>query len=273
VTKIALPVLVLGIIALFSFSVTSQSNDVPDNSALRAEFTQKFADIDKANQGLIKSIDTVRAEAQRLSDDAKANTDKIAQTLMLRSDLLKLVQESKSSSDKASQIMLEQIDALRAEQVKLLSDAKEANDKAAEAFRQEAAASQEKLMAQVADTLKANTAASAGLVQLVDAIKKDVDSLKKNVDEDQQTTSNISPGFALLIALAALVLGPFLSYKFTENQLAAIKQQQESAAASQQQATNTTEATLAPSDADPQQGAASRHAGGYQKAEADSEKV
>jgi hypothetical protein len=223
-TKYALPVIVLCILALFSYSVSSQSSDVtPDLSALRAELSQKLADADKAkqerDQQFVKTIDSVRAELQHLSDDEKANSDKIAQTVMLRSELLKLIQDAKSSSDKAAQIMLDQIDALRSEQVKLLHDAKETADKAAQALRQEVAASQAKLVAQVTDTLKANTAGSEALAQRVDAMKKDIDELKANF-EDEQNGSNISPGFALLVALVALVVGPFLAYKLAANQLA-----------------------------------------------------
>ncbi|MGA2293392.1 hypothetical protein, partial [Bradyrhizobium sp.] len=82
-TKYALPVLVVCILALFSYSVSSQSNDVtPDMAALRAELTQKLADAEKATQDreqqLVQSIDSVRAELKRLSDDGKANSDKIA---------------------------------------------------------------------------------------------------------------------------------------------------------------------------------------------------
>jgi len=245
VTKFALPVLVLCILALFSVSVTSQSNDVPpDLGALRAELTQKIADVDKAKQDreqqLIKSIDSIRAEVQRLSDEAKANSDKITQTVMLRSDLLKLIQDSKSSSDKATQLMLEQIDALRSDQVKLLKEAKETSDKAAQGLRQEVTAAQAKLMAQVGDTLKTNTARSEAVSQRVEAMKKDLDDVKKNVEEEQQNGSNISPGFALFIALAALVIGPFAAYQITANQLAAAKRQAaETTATPQPQAAQT----------------------------------
>jgi hypothetical protein len=263
VTKFALPALVLCIFALFSFSVASQSNDAPpDLAALRAELTQKLADAEKAKQDreqqLVKTIDSVRAELQQLSDDAKANSDKIAPTVMLRSDLLKLIQDSKSSSDKAAQIMLDQIDALRSDQVKFLKDAKETGDKAAQALREEVAASRAEFVAQVGDTLKANTAHSETLAQRVDAMKKDIDDVKKNFDGDRQDVSNISPGFALFAALAALVLGPFVAYQLTANQLAAAKRQAaaEAAAAAQPQAAETAEVEppLAPrAAAEPQQ--------------------
>ena len=298
VTKYALPVLVLCIIALFSYSVSSQSqsNDVtPDMAALRAEFTQKLADTEKATQDreqqLVKTIDSVRAELQRLSDDGKSNSEKIAQTVMLRSDLLKLLQDSKSSSDKAAQIMLDQIDALRSDQVKFLKDARETGDKAAQVLRQEVATSQAKLSAQVADTLKANAAPAEALAQRVDAMAKDVDDVKQHFDEDQQNISNISPGFALVVALVALVLGPFVAYRFTANQLAAAKEQAAAeAAAAQPQAAKTAEAEppLAPlATAEPQQEAvlnrespplgeeASPHhdGNGHQQAAPDPEKV
>jgi hypothetical protein len=294
VTKFTLPTLALCISALFSFPAASQSNDVPsDLVALRAELTQKLADAEKANQDreqrLVKTIDGVRAELQRLSGDAKTNSDKIAQTVMLRSDLLKLIQEAKSSSDKAAQIMLDQIDALRSDQVKFLKEAKESGDKAPPALRQEVASSQVKLAAQVDDTLKANTAPSEALAQRVDAMKKEIDDLKKNSDEDRQNVSNISPGFALVAALAALVLGPFLAFKFTANQLAAAKQNAaaEAAAALESRTTmmSEEEPPLAPAEPEreafrdheapsPGEEASSHHdANGHPQATPDQEKV
>ena len=243
-TKFALPALILLIFALFSFSLTSQSPDAPaDLDDTRAELTQKLADAEKAKQDreqeFANTIDSVRAELKRLSDDVKANSDKIAQTVTVRSDL----QDSKSSSDKTVQSVLDQIDALRSDQVKFLQDVKETGDKAAQALRQEVAASQAKLVAQVGDTLKANTARSEALAQRVDAMKKDIDDVKKNLDEDRQNISNISPGLALVVALAALVLGPFVARQFTANQLAAAKKQAaaEAAAAAQPQAAKTAE--------------------------------
>jgi hypothetical protein len=238
VTKFALPSLILLIFALFSYSVTSQSPDAPDLAGPRAELTQNLADAEKTEpdreQQFAKTIDSIRAELKQLSDDVKANSDKIAQTVTVRSD----PQDSKSSSDKTVQSVLDQIDALRSDQVKVLHDVKETGDKAAQALRQEVAASEEKLVAQVGDTLKANTARSEALAQRVDAIKKDIDDVKKNLDEDRQNISNISPGLALVVALAALVLGPFVARQFTANQLAAAKKQAaaEAAAAAQPQA-------------------------------------
>jgi hypothetical protein len=224
VTKFALATLVLCIFAVFSRPAAAQSNEVPpDLAALRAELTQKLADAEKAGQDreqrLVKALDSVEAELRRLSADAKTNNDKAAQTVMLRSDLLKLIQDAKSSSDKAAQIMLDQIDALRSDQVKFQKESKESSEEATQALRQEVASSQVKL----ADTLKANTAPSEALTQRVDAMKKDIDELKKNSDEDRQNASNVSPGFALVVALAALVLGPFLAFKFSANQVAAAK--------------------------------------------------
>jgi len=257
-----LPAVVVCIFALCSLPASSQSNDVPpDLAALHAELIQKLADAEKAEQDreqqLVKNIESVRAELRRLSDDAKANSDKIAQTVMLRSDLLKLIQDSKSSSDKAAQIMLDQIDALRSDQVKFLKESKETGDKATQALRQEVAGSQAKLVAQVDDTLKANTAPSEALSQRVDAMKKDI-------DEDRQNISNISPGFALIAALAALVLGPLVAYKFTANQLAADKQHAaaEATAAVQPQAVEMVdvEPPLAPTvEGEPQQEAFFHH--------------
>ena len=253
-TKFALPALTLLIFGLFYFSVTSQPPDAPAELAgPRAELAQNLADAEKAEQDrvqeLAKTIDSVRAELKRLSEDTKANSDKIAQTAALRSDL----QDSKSSSDKTAQSMVDQIDALRSDQAKFLQDAKETHDKAAQALRQEVEASQAKLLAQVGDTLKVNTARSEALTQRVDAMKKDIDDVKKNVDEDRQNISNISPGLALVVALAALVLGPFVARQFTANQIAAAKKQAaaEAAAAARSQPAKTaeTDPPLAPSAA------------------------
>ena len=253
-TKFALPALTLLIFGLFYFTVTSQPPDAPAELAgPRAELAQNLADAEKAEQDrvqeLAKTIDSIRAELKRLSDDAKANSDKIAQTAALRSDL----QDSKSSSDKSAQSMVDQIDALRSDHAKFLQAAQETNDKAAQALRQEVAASQAKLLAQVGDTLKVNTARSEALTQRVDAMKKDIDDVKKNVDEDRQNISNISPGLALVVALAALVLGPFVARQFTANQIAAAKKQvaAEAAAAARSQPAKTaeTDPPLAPSAA------------------------
>jgi hypothetical protein len=259
VTKLALPSLVLCIV-LFSLPAASQSNDAsPDLAALRAELTQQLAVAEKAKQDseqqLGKNIDNLRAELQRLSGDAKINSDQIAQTVMLRSDLLKLIQDFKSTSDKAAQIMLDQIDALRSDQVKFLKEAKETSEKATQALRQEVTNSQAKLVTQVDDTLRANTTPSEALAQRVDAMKKDIDDVKKNSDEDRENVSNISPGFALIAALAALVLGPFVAYKLTANQLAAARQHA-AAPAARSQAANAAEAEppLAPTaTAEPEQ--------------------
>jgi hypothetical protein len=252
VTKFALPALMLLIFGLFYFSVTSQPPDAPAELAgPRTELPQNIANAEKAEQDrvqeLAKTIDSIRAELKRLSDDAKANSDKIAQTAALRSDL----QDSKSSSDKTAQSMVDQIDALRSDQAKFLQDAKETHDMAAQALRQEVEASQAKLLAQVGDTLKVNTARSEALTQRVDAMKKDIDDVKKNVDEDRQNISNISPGLALVVALAALVLGPFVARQFTANQIAAAKKQAEAAAAARSQPAKTaeTDPPLAPSAA------------------------
>jgi len=130
--------------------------------------------------------------------------------------------------------MLDQIDALRSDQVKFLKDAKETGDKTVQALREEVAASQARLVTQVGDTLKTNTARTEALAQRVDGLKKDLDEVKKNLDDNQQTNSNISPAFALIVALAALVLGPFLAYRFAANQLAGVKEQIAAEAAARQ---------------------------------------
>jgi 5S rRNA maturation endonuclease (ribonuclease M5) len=244
VTKFALSALVLCIFALFSYAVTSQSNELPsDLIEPGAQSSQKLAEADKAEQNReqppAKTIDSVSTELQRLSDDAKANSDKIAETAALRSDLLRLVQEVKSNSDKATQSVLDQINALRSDQVKLLKDAKESGDKVAQGLREEVSASQAKLVAQVDETLKAATARSEALVQRVDAMKKDIDDVKRNFDEERQNTSTISPSIAFFAALAALILGPFMAYQFNSNRLARFEQQASDAA--QPQAAKTVE--------------------------------
>jgi uncharacterized phage infection (PIP) family protein YhgE len=255
VTKFALPALMLLIFGLFYFSVTSQPPDAPAELAgPRTELPQNIANAEKAEQDrvqeLAKTIDSIRAELKRLSDDAKANSDKIAQTAALRSDL----QDSKSSNDKTAQSMVDQIDALRSDHAKFLQDAKETNDKAAQALRQEVAASQAKLLAQVGDTLKVNAARSDALTQRLDAMGKDLDEVKKSVDEARQNISSIPPGLALVVALAALVLGPFVAHQFAANQIAAAKKQAaaEAAAAaarSQPAKREETESPLTPSAA------------------------
>lgn len=264
-TKFALPALVLLIFGLFYFSVTSPPPDAPSELAdSRAEQTAKVADAEvvmpDGDQQAAKTIDSLRAELKRLSDDVKANNDKIAQAAALRSDL----QDSKSNSDKTAQIMADQIEALRSDQAKFLQTAKATNDQAAKALQEEVAASQAKLLAQVGDTLKANTARSEALAQRVEAMKKDIDDVKKSLDEDKQNTSNLSPGLALFVALAALLLGPFVAYQFTANQLAAAKKQAaaEAAAAAQLQTAKTAkmEPPLAPlAAAEPPQEDSPRH--------------
>ena len=226
-TKFALPALALLIFGLFYFSVTSQESDAPPDvvAGPRAEPAQPLASAEKAEpdrvQQLEKAIESVRAELKRLSDDAKANSDKIAQSAALRSDQ----QDSKSSSDKTVQTVIDQVETLRADQAKSLQDAREANDKAVQALRQEVAATQTRLAAQVGDTLKTSTSRSEALAQRVDAIKKELDDVKKSADEDRQNISNVSPGLALVVALAALVLGPFVARQLTANQIAAARKQ------------------------------------------------
>lgn len=239
-TKFALPALALIIFGLFYFSITSQPPDEPvDTAPQRTEVTPQPTVVaapekaapDRVEQ-LAKSIDGIGAELKRLSNDTKANSDKIAQAAAQRPDQ----PDSQASSEKTAQ----SIDALRSDQAKLLQEAKDSNDKAAQALRQEFAAAQTKLVAQVGDTLKASTARSDALAQRVDAMKKDIDDVRKSIEEDRQNASNISPGLALVVALAALVLGPFVARQLTANQLAAAKRQAEAeAAAARQQAART----------------------------------
>ncbi len=156
---------------------------------------------------------------------------------------------SKSSSDKAAQIMLDQIDALRSDQVKFLSEATPTGDKAAQSLRQETAASQAKLAARPTTSLKLTAAPPRH-----DATRRRDEEghrrREKELRRGPAKQSNISPGFALIVALAALVFGPFLGYKFTANQLAAARHP-EATAAAQAQAANMAEAEspLAPTAA------------------------
>jgi len=233
VTKFAL--LIVCILALFSYAVTSQSNDSPSELIEQgAQPSQKLAEADKPEQNReqmpAKTVDNVSTESQRSSEDAKANSEKIADTAALRSDLLKMIQDVKVNSEKAAQSMLDQINALRTDQLKSLKDAKETSDKATQALREEVLASQTKLVAQVDEMLKAASASSEATVQRVDAMKKDFDDLKRSFDEERQSTSIISPSVAFFAALAALILGPFVAYQFTSNQLARFEQQPSAAA-------------------------------------------
>ncbi len=200
-TKFALPALILCILALFSYSVTSQPSGAPaDSTELGAGPTQKLADVETVTedrqQPPAKTIDSVGEELRQLSDESRANSDKIAQTATLRTDLLKLIQETKSSSDKVAQNMLDQINAMRDDQVKSLKDATAAGERTAQALREEVAASQAKLAAKFEDMLKTDTARSEALSQRVDALNKEMQDLKKSMEEDRQNASNISPGFA-----------------------------------------------------------------------------
>lgn len=302
-TRFALPALILCILALFSYSVMSQSNGAPPGLAeLLAEPTQKIAEAETAAQDLkqqpVTSIDRVGAELQRLSDETKSNSEKIAQTATLRSDLLKQIEDSKASSDKVAQNLIDQINAMRSEQVNLLKDANKAGEKATQALRDQVAASQAKLVGQIDDALKANTDRAQILAQRVDVMKKDIEVVKKNIDEDRQNQSSISPGFALFAALAALALGPFLAYQLAANQLARIKQQAAATAARTQTTKSADEVgpPLAPSTtaedgpplaprtaAEPEQTTSLNHeaeearayqdANGHQQANTDQEKV
>jgi len=189
VKKLGWSALILCILSLVAISARSQSNDAPsDSAAPRAELTPKPGDADRAKpdneQPLTKTMDSVFAELQRLSEDAKANREKFAQSIMLRSDVLKLVQDAKASNEKTAQIMLDQIDALRSDQVKFVNDT-----------------------TTKVERLKAETARS-------------VDGVKRDLDELRQSISDIPPGLAVIIALVALVLGPLAARQLTANQLA-----------------------------------------------------
>ncbi len=262
-TKFALPALILIIFGLFYTAVPQtpyEPVDVADEPAApapaRPSVTEAPKEIvkepvkDDRQQQLAAAIDGIRAELKRLSDDASATNDKIAQAAALRSD----VESSKSSIDSAAQYVRDQIGALRADQTKALNDAREAGDRASQALRQEIAASQGKLADQFGEKLKATTSRAEALTQRVDAMRKDVDEIKKGLDESREAAFNVSPGLALVVALAALVLGPFVARQLTANQLAAARHQAQADAAERtrrEQASTATTAPLAPTVAEP----------------------
>ena len=251
-TKFALPALALLIFGLFYFSVTSQESEAPPDlvAGPRAEPAQPPSNTEKAEtdrvQQLEKALESVRAELKRLSDETKANSDRIAQSAALRPDQ----QDSRSSNDKTVQTVIDQVEALRSNQAKSLQDAREANDKAMQALRQEVTGTQARLAAQIGDTQKTGTARTEALTQRIDAMRKELDDVKKSADEDR---SSVSPGLALVVALAALVLGPFVARQLTANQIAAARKQaaEEAAAAERSRPVKTTEPEppLAPSAA------------------------
>jgi uncharacterized phage infection (PIP) family protein YhgE len=259
VTKFAVPALVFLVFALFYVSVTSPPP--PDEPALEAPSAATTPTAQKLPDAVepkpvretrpAEAVDSVRAEVKALSDDLKrlsdetrANSDRIAQAAALRSDL----QASQTSNDRTAQTMADQVEALRSDQAKLIQSAKETGDKAAQDLRQEIAAAQARLTAQLGETSKANTARAEALSQRVDAVKKDLDEIKKTSAEDRQNMSNVSPGLALVVALAALVLGPLVARQLTANQLAAAKRQAEAEAESRRSAKATgDDPPLAPS--------------------------
>lgn len=266
-TKFALPALILIVFGLFYVSLPQtpyEPVEVADAPAAPAappaqasstvtepaKESAKEAARDDRQQQLATAIDGIRAELKRLSDDASATNDKIAQAAALRSD----VESSKSDIDNTAQFFRDQIGALRADQAKALNDAREAGDKAAQALRQEIAASQGKLADQLGETLKANAARAEALTQRVDTMRKDVDAIKKSLDESRDAAFNVSPGLALVVALAALVLGPFVARQLTANQLAAARQQAQADAVERtrrDQANIVNNPPLAPTAAEP----------------------
>jgi small-conductance mechanosensitive channel len=226
VYKYASPVLILCIFALFAYSIASQSDDaLSEQTEPRAEQTQPPAEParveQKAETSSADPVDRVRGELERLSSDVKANSDKISQIASLRTELLNLVQDSKSNRDEAAHVT-DQMSTLRAD---ILKQAKEEDGKAAQALRDEVSATQTKLAAQIDDVLKTNTSRSDALSQRADAMKKDIDDLKRSFDEDRQNTSSISPGAALVVAILALVLGPYLAYQLAANKLESVRRQ------------------------------------------------
>lgn len=249
-TKFALPALVLLVFALFYASVTSPPPpDEPEISAPPVAAAPKPPEVVEAKPSPVpvqvrepraaEAVDGVRAELKTLSDDLKrlsdetrTNSEKIAQAAALRSDL----QASQSNNDKTAQTIADQVDALRSDQARLIQSAREAGDKAAQDLRQEIATSQAGLAAQLGDASKATAARAEALSQRVEAVRKDLDEVKKTFAEDKQNTSNISPGLALVVALAALVLGPLVARQLTANQLAAAKRQADAEAQSRRAA-------------------------------------
>jgi membrane-associated HD superfamily phosphohydrolase len=227
VSKFALPALVLGILALFSYLVASQSSDAPAGPlAVQSEPSKNVSDPAKPEQqeqtsGTGTNVQSADSALERLSQDTKTNSDTIA---TLRSDLLKQIEDLKSSNDKAAQGMLGQINALRSEQAKVLEDGKETENKATQGMRAEIAATQTKLAAQADSIQKASTNRLDALGQRVDALGKDFDDVKHAFEEDQRNMPSVSPGAALVVALAALIVGPFLAYQFMANQLAGLRQ-------------------------------------------------
>ncbi|MBR0934153.1 hypothetical protein [Bradyrhizobium jicamae] len=222
-SKIALAFLILGILALFSYTVVSQPDVAPaEPTELRSEPPKTPGDAARPEQQSVNSAQAEKADLEQLSEDTKANSERLA---ALKSDLLRQLQDAKSSNDQAVQAAQAQINELRSEQAKLRAESKETNDKAIQGLRGEVAASQTKLVAQVDDALKGPSSRLDGAGQRIDALQKDLDELKKRLDEDRQNTPSVSPGLALIVALAALVLGPFVAYQFLANQLEGIKQQ------------------------------------------------
>jgi len=281
VTKFAFPALVFLVFALFYTSVTNPpppdepelaeppapvTQTVPSSQAVPA--TPKLPDVAEtrparesrpaeAVDGVRTELKTLSDELKRLSEESKANSDKIAQAATLRSDL----QDSKSSNDKTAQTMVEQVDALRSDQTRFMQAAKEANDRTVQELRQEITSSQGRLAAQFGETIKANTARSEALSQRVDAMRKDLDEVKKTFADERQNESNISPGLALVVALAALVLGPFVARQVTANQIAAARKRDEAerSAAARSERVTANEPPLAPSVAPAPQQEAPHH--------------
>ena len=218
-TKFALPTLFILIFALFYFSVTSRSPDAPPQVVYSGQRPNQTADFEKSvqdrNDLFAKAIDGIRDELKRLSESVKTNSDNISA----------IAAPSSANGDKTAVVVLDQVNTLRSDYDKLVKDAKEGADRTAQALRQEIATSQGKLTSELAEALRNQTARSEALAQRLEAMKAETDAVKKGLDEDRQNASNISPGLALVVALAALVLGPFVARQFTANQLAAAKKQ------------------------------------------------
>jgi hypothetical protein len=245
VTKFAFPAVILCILGLFAYSVTSlQNNSESDAIESSAQPSQEAAPVAKADQSrdqpAASPVAAAAAEPQRPADDVKVSNDKIVETAALRAELLRLIQDVKSNSDKVAKSTTDQLDALRSDQAKLLKQARDDGDKSTLGLREEVSASQGKLVSQLDEINKSAAARFDAMTQRLDAMKKDLDDAKKSFEEERQNNSTITPTAALFIALATLLLAPFIAYQFTSNQLARFEQ---ASNASRHRASSETENT------------------------------
>ncbi len=232
-TKFALPALILCIFGLFFLGIMSLSDDGLVDVAPQAAPAEKVAPTEKAASTDVAAAPAEKsAPAEQPAPSATAKQESASPATDLdgvRAELQRLSNQIKANSDKLAQSA---------------AAAKDAADKTAQSLRDEVATSQAKL----GEMLKASSASSEALAQRVDAMKKDIEQVKKSADE-ARPDSNISPGVALFAALVALVLGPFVAYKFTENQLATVRSPETQASRYAAADIDDTEPSLAPSAA------------------------